>query len=304
MVLSTRRAGLKLASGKKIAPDLTSRRALSVGTMGCTVHPPTRKYAIGPLLHCQADIRFNTWVPLPMIRHHAGCDSPHSQPEDQVVGTGTLPSSFSLNYSQSYMGTIYETIDADLAAWIENQHMFFIATAPGTDGHVNCSPKGLDTFRILGPRAVAYLDLTGSGVETIAHLQENGRIVLMFCAFQGPPKIVRLYGRGSSIPVRHPRFAELIEHFSLLEPSILAAARSVICVEVERIADSCGHGVPLMRYEGDRSQIPAWADNRLRKQGADALVQYQAEKNLTSIDSLPGLDTALLDISNTPVDRP
>lgn len=202
------------------------------------------------------------------------------------------------------MGTIYESIDAELTAWIQRQHMFFTATAPGHDGHVNCSPKGLDTFRILGPHSIAYLDLTGSGVETIAHLQDNGRIVLMFCAFQGPPKIVRLWGHGTAIPARHPDFQRLVQHFLPLDPAILAAARSVICVEVERIADSCGHGVPLMRYEGDRTQIPAWADNRLRKGGPDALVQYQAEKNVTSIDELPGLDRAMLIAPNTPVDHP
>jgi hypothetical protein len=209
----------------------------------------------------------------------------------------------SVKYSLNIMGTIYETIDADLTAWIERQQMFFTATAPTSDGHVNCSPKGLDTFRILGPRRVAYLDLTGSGVETIAHLQDNGRITLMFCAFQGPPKIVRLYGHGTAFPVRHPDFAQWIEHFSVLESSILAAARSVICVEVERIADSCGHGVPLMSYESERTQIPAWADNRIRKQGPNALVQYQTEKNSTSIDDLPGLDPGLLAGSNTPIDR-
>lgn len=202
------------------------------------------------------------------------------------------------------MGTIYESIDAELTAWIERQHMFFIATAPGQDGHVNCSPKGLDTFRILGPRSVAYLDLIGSGVETIAHLQDNGRIVLMFCAFQGPPKIVRLYGQGTAVPARHPEFQALAARFFPLEPAILAAARSVIRVDVERIADSCGHGVPLMRYEGERTQIPAWADNRLRKHGPDALVQYQCEKNLISIDDLPGLDPVLLAATNTPADRP
>jgi hypothetical protein len=208
-----------------------------------------------------------------------------------------------VQYSLNIMGNIYETIDADLTAWIERQHMFFTATAPGQDGHVNCSPKGLDTFRILGPRQVAYLDLNGSGIETVAHLQDNGRIVLMFCAFDGPPKIVRLYGYGTAVPARHPRFQAVVESFSSLEPSVLAAARSVICVEVERIADSCGYGVPLMKYEGERPQIPAWAENRFRKQGPDALVQYQAEKNLTSIDDLPGLDPALLATSSTPVDR-
>lgn len=188
------------------------------------------------------------------------------------------------------MGQLYDRIDDELTAWIQRQQMFFVASAPTVGGHVNCSPKGLDTFRILGPLSVAYLDLTGSGIETIAHLRENGRIVVMFCAFQGPPKIVRLYGRGSSVQVQDPRFEPLLAHFAPLDPTVLAAARAVVCVEIERIADSCGHGVPLMRYEGQRTQIPDWADNRIRKRGADALVRYQAEKNLTSIDDLPGLD--------------
>jgi hypothetical protein len=191
------------------------------------------------------------------------------------------------------MGRIYEALDPDLIAWIERQHLFFIATAPGEGGHVNCSPKGLDTLRILDPLTVVYLDLTGSGVETIAHLRDNGRIVLMFCAFEGPPKILRVHGRGTAVQVGDPRFQELVQHFLPLDPVMLAAARSVIRVDVERIADSCGYGVPLMRYEGDRSQLPAWAENRLRKHGRDALIQYQAENNVTSIDHLGGLDPDL-----------
>src|SRR5579864_9076394 len=138
------------------------------------------------------------------------------------------------------MGRTYETLDSGLVAWIERQHLFFTATAPGTGGHVNCSPKGLDTLRILGPCTVAYLDLTGSGVETIAHLRDNGRIVLMFCAFEGPPKILRIHGCGDAIQAGDDRFQDLIQPFLPLDSAISAAVRSIVRVEVERIADSCG----------------------------------------------------------------
>jgi hypothetical protein len=193
------------------------------------------------------------------------------------------------------MGRIYDTLTPDLIAWIERQHLFFTATAPDEGAHVNCSPKGLDTLRILDPLTVVYLDLTGSGVETIAHLRDNGRIVLMFCAFEGPPKILRIHGKGSVVQRGSPRFDNLVQHFLPLEPPLQASARSVICIDVERIADSCGYGVPLMRYEGERSQLAAWTDNRLRKHGPEAIRQYQAEKNLASIDHLPGLDPACLE---------
>lgn len=188
------------------------------------------------------------------------------------------------------MGRLYETLTPELIAWIERQHLFFAATAPGNGGHVNCSPKGLDTLRVLDPLTVVYLDLTGSGVETIAHLRNNGRIVLMFCAFEGPPKIVRLYGRGSVAQRGHPPFDDLLQHFMPLEPALLASARSVIRVDIQRIADSCGYGVPLMQYAGERPQLAEWTDNRLRKHGPEAIRQYQREKNSVSIDGLPGLD--------------
>lgn len=191
------------------------------------------------------------------------------------------------------MGRIYEELGPDLRVWIEQQHVFFVATAPGEGGHVNCSPKGLDTLRILDPLTVAYLDLTGSGIETVAHLRDNGRIILMFCAFEDPPRILRIHGHGTAIQAGDPRFEELLQRFLPLESEMLASARSVICVDVDRIADSCGYGVPLMRYEGERSQLTAWTDNRLRKNGPDALLHYQSEKNLASIDDLPGLLPAL-----------
>lgn len=180
------------------------------------------------------------------------------------------------------MAREHETIDERLAAFLVAQHVFFVATAPlAADGHLNLSPKGLaGSFAVLGPSTVAYLDLTGSGVETIAHLRENGRIVVMCCAFEGPPRIVRLQGRGEAVVPGDDRFAGLVARFPS-RPGI----RSVVVVDVDRIADSCGFGVPVMRHEHDRSQLDAWAE----RQGPDGIVRYQAEKNARSIDGLPGL---------------
>ena len=165
------------------------------------------------------------------------------------------------------MGTTRSTLDDATAQFILAQRMFFVATAPlDPNGHVNLSPKGLDTLRILDPATVVYLDLTGSGVETIAHLKENGRIVLMFCAFQGPPNILRLYGRGR-----------------VIEP--LESTRSIIMIELTEIRDSCGYGVPLMKHEGERPHLSAWA----RKKGPEGLEAYRCQKNRRSLDGLPGL---------------
>jgi hypothetical protein len=183
------------------------------------------------------------------------------------------------------MGKIYEGIDGKLAAWIERQHLFFVATAPlAADGHVNVSPKGeLRWFRILGPREVAYLDFVGSGAETIAHARENGRIVVMFCAFEGPPRIVRLHGRARVVLPGEPEFDELRVRF---EPA-QDALRSVIRIDVERIADSCGYAVPIMRFDGVRDQYDQWVDKKMRDGGLD---DYVAEKNAQSIDGLPAID--------------
>lgn len=179
------------------------------------------------------------------------------------------------------MGRVYAEIPAPVRELIEAQHLFFVATAPtGADGHVNLSPKGLDSFTVLGPHEVAYLDLTGSGAETIAHLRDNGRITLMFCTFDGAPNIIRLYGRGEAIPVDDPRAGALLERF----PSH-PGARSVIRVDVDRVSTSCGYAVPLMTYEEDRSRLLEWADGK----GREGLREYQAEKNATSIDGLPAL---------------
>lgn len=187
------------------------------------------------------------------------------------------------------MGKLYESLDAGLIEWIQHQHVFFVASAPGEGGHINCSPKGLNTFRVLGPRKVAYLDFSGSGIETIAHLRDNGRIVLMFCAFDGPPKIVRLHGRGAPVQAGDEGFTELLQHFLPLSPQLQTSARAVIQIDVDRISDSCGYGVPLMRFESDRSQIAAYTDNQLRKHGPETIVRDRMTKNRVSIDDLPGL---------------
>jgi hypothetical protein len=182
------------------------------------------------------------------------------------------------------MGKLYEVIEGRLAEFIRAQPVYFIATAPrGAGGHVNVSPKGgLGTLTLLGPRSVAYLDYTGSGVETIAHLRDNGRITVMFCAFSGPPKILRLYGRGEPVLAGDPRFPELLDRFAVASTH---GVRSVVVVEVDRIADSCGYGVPLMDYVGDRSLLSDWQH---RKSPAE-LAAYWTGRNGASIDGLPGL---------------
>ena len=178
------------------------------------------------------------------------------------------------------MGRVLDAITDELAAFIAAQRVFFVATAPTDGGHVNVSPKGLDTFAVLDPNTVAYLDLTGSGVETVAHLRENGRITIMFCAFDGKPNIVRLYGRGEVLATGEPEAEALLPRFGEYP-----GARSVIRVQVDRVSTSCGYGVPLLGYEGERDQLTTWADRR----GPDGLVAYREEKNAVSIDGLPGL---------------
>jgi len=162
------------------------------------------------------------------------------------------------------MGKVFDEIDEKLAAWIGRQRMFFVGTAPsGAGGHVNVSPKGpIDSLRILDPRTVAYLDVVGSGAETIAHLRDNGRIVVMLCAFEGPPRILRLHGQGTVLP------ADAVD-FDVAPPA--GTERAVIRVDVERIADSCGYGVPAMEYVGPRLQYERWAESKRRKGGDRAL---------------------------------
>jgi hypothetical protein len=179
------------------------------------------------------------------------------------------------------VGKVFSDLDERNAAFIQAQRVFFVATAPlEEDGLLNLSPKGLDTFRILDPHTVAYLDLIGSGIETVAHLRENGRIVLMFCAFEGPPRILRLHGHGTVVLPEAEDFATLVENFPAY-PGV----RSVIKVTLARISDSCGFGIPRYTFETERSQLQAWAT----KLGPEALQTYQEEENRTSVGGLPGL---------------
>lgn len=177
------------------------------------------------------------------------------------------------------MGKNYPEITPKIAEWVGRQKMFFVATAPlSADGMVNCSPKGMDTFRILGPKTVAYLDLTGSGVETISHLGENGRIVIMMCAFEGPPNIHRFHGRGEALLKGTPPYDALIGQFGELP-----GTRSIIRIAVDRISDSCGYSVPLYDYKGDRDGLIKWA----RKKGDAGIKDYQLDNNARSVDGIP-----------------
>lgn len=182
------------------------------------------------------------------------------------------------------VGTVYENIDGGIREFIGEQHMFFVATAPGSGGHVNVSPKGLDTLRIFDERTVGYLDLTGSGAETIAHLRDNGRITLMFCALIGRPRIVRLSGSGTFVVKGDDGYDEAAAQF----PDT-PGARAVIMVDVDRIADSCGFAVPNYEYVGDRDVLNHWA----ARHTDDELDGYRRATNAVSIDGLPALwDTA------------
>ena len=179
------------------------------------------------------------------------------------------------------MGKTYEQISGDLVEWISRQKLFFVASAPlSADGMVNCSPKGLDTFAILDGKTVAYLDLTGSGVETVAHMQENGRIVVMFCALEGPAKIVRLHGKGQAVFPGDAEFATLQAHLPELP-----GTRSIVRIDVTRVSDSCGFGVPLYEYQGERDTLIAGAERK----GPDGMRAYQAKYNSRSVDGLPGV---------------
>jgi hypothetical protein len=173
-------------------------------------------------------------------------------------------------------------IDSALAEWISHQHIFFTGTSPlAADGHVNISPKGGDSFRVLGPLEAAYLDYTGSGAETAAHVRENGRIVIMFCAFEGAPKIVRLHGVGTIITRDDARFSALAAHFPE-NPGV----RAIVHIAVTRVSDSCGYSVPSFNYAADRDVLDRWAE----KKGAAGLEAYRAEKNRRSVDGLPAFD--------------
>ena len=177
------------------------------------------------------------------------------------------------------MGKPHESISPELKGFIEAQHVFFVATAPlEATGHVNLSPKGMDTFRVLSPTRVAYLDLTGSGNETAAHLAQNGRVTFMFCAFDGKPMILRLYGRGRVVTPGSVEWADLSVHFPPL-----TGTRQIIVADLTRVQTSCGFGVPLMNVESERDALLRWAEAK----GDDGLRRYRQEKNRVSIDGLP-----------------
>jgi hypothetical protein len=179
------------------------------------------------------------------------------------------------------MGQVYQQIDETLAAWIAAQPLWFVATAPlSADGLVNVSPRGHDSFSVLSPLTVAWVDLTGSGVETVAHLRENGRICVMFASFDKRPRIVRLHGRGTVRLAGDPLYDEVIA----LHPQH-PSTRAVIVVDVDRVSDSCGYGVPVMDVVGERDLLRL---NAL-KRGKEGLQAYRAEKNAKSLDGLPGL---------------
>jgi hypothetical protein len=197
---------------------------------------------------------------------------------------------------EDVMGKVYPELDERLRKFIVRQSVFFVATAPcltsdGDGGHVNVSPKGYqDTFAVLGPRSVAYLDLTGSGAETIAHLRQNGQITIMFCSFDHTAKILRLYGTGAVVLPGEPRWGELAMHFprtagGAAQVAAAGGERSIIVVDVQRIADSCGYAVPVMELKNERDVL----DRYNEKKSASELAAYRAEMNAVSIDGLPAL---------------
>ncbi len=176
------------------------------------------------------------------------------------------------------MAKFFTTLSEAHRDFIAAQKIFFTASAPAT-GRVNLSPKGMDTFRVLGPNRVAYLDATGSGNETAAHLADNGRLTFMFCAFDGKPLILRLYGRGRTVRPRDSAWAEFRPHFGPPMPG----ERQLIVAEVEGVQTSCGFGIPFFDYQGERTQLTDWAEAK----GPDGVAAYWAEKNTRSIDGLP-----------------
>ena len=190
------------------------------------------------------------------------------------------------------MGKVYDGIDARQREWIASQDMFFVGSAPlAGDGHVNVSPKGpIGSLRVIDERTVAYLDVIGSGAETIAHLRENGRIVVMLCAFDGPPRILRLHGRGEVIEPGDPRFGELVERHGFHQPAVEESRRAIVVVHVTRIADSCGYGVPLMEHVGEREHQDLSAAKALRTKGPETFRSYERKHNTRSVDGLPALD--------------
>ncbi len=179
------------------------------------------------------------------------------------------------------MGKEYTEINSGLQKWIDRQHMFFVSTAPSaSDGLINCSPKGLDCLRVLGPHKLAYADTGGSGIETLAHLKDNGRITLMMCAFEGPPRIYRFYGTGTPVEPHEADFDALANTFDSMP-----AIRNIIVINVERIIDSCGFGVPMYAFEKHRDSL----GNYFSKQSEADILEYRKTRNSHSLDGLEGL---------------
>src|ERR1700747_3466816 len=179
------------------------------------------------------------------------------------------------------MGKVYEVIDKRIQEWIVAQKVFFVATAPlSREGHINCAPKDGYSIRVLDNKTLFYLDLIGSGVETIAHIRENGRIIIMMCAFEGAPMIMRFHGRGEIIEKDHPDFAILVPLFNS-EIGI----RSFIKIHLDRISDSCGFGVPVMEFKHHRKQLRTFNE----RNGEEKLAEYKIQHNSRSIDGLPGV---------------
>ena len=179
------------------------------------------------------------------------------------------------------MGKEYTEFDERLQDWIGRQHVFFVSTAPSAvDGLVNCSPKGLDCLRVTGPRQIAYVDTGGSGIETVAHIKENGRVTIMLCAFEGPPKIFRFYGLGHVLEPHDEGFEEMLAKFPEMP-----AARNIILIDVERIIDSCGFGVPLYEFKKHRDSL----NNYFSKQSEEDISKYRRDRNSESLEGMPGL---------------
>jgi hypothetical protein len=177
------------------------------------------------------------------------------------------------------MGKFFDIIKDQHKTFIEKQKMFFVGSAPlNADGHVNLSPKGLDSFRVLSDSRVAYMDVIGSGNETSAHLLENGRITFMFCAFDGPPLILRLYGKGYTVLPEDAEWPEIAKHFE-----IMLSTRQIIVADVYQVQTSCGFSVPLYEHTGERDHAIKWAENK----GVEGLEKYKEEKNRISLDGLP-----------------
>lgn len=183
------------------------------------------------------------------------------------------------------MGKVFPEIDDKIQTWMAKQHMFFVSTAPRADeGLINCSPKGGDTLKVVDNHTLAYLDYAGSGVETIAHIRENGRIVIMMCAFNGPPRIFRFHGTGEAITPDSDDF----EGLAALFDADMLGLRSIIRINVTRISDSCGFGVPKYDFKEDRDAMQKWAEGK----GPEGVRSYVGQKNAVSLDGLPGVSAA------------